>query len=295
MLPHHRIIETVTRVAPLGVRFYDRVTKQIISGLTVTASGASNPSRKLALFPNSAGVYILQNVPGLRDFEQGTGDADFWSRVPAALPYTVAVSDAGGQFLPFSFKVDLPVKRLFVWNCEPLASPEEPSSGDVPLFSTPRRPIPTGYTVVRADLYDPIADRPGAWAVVDVRYAGRLLGRGVADARGCLSVPLTYPPPVDFEPLSPMVTGAPLTEQTWQVELQVWYVSNEATAVPDLCMVLNQLNAPQAHAWASWDGLSATHELTEATLAYGRELILRTNAGGSPLPRLYIVPAGSPP
>ncbi len=281
--------EKITRVAPFGVRFYDPVGKQLVTGLTVTARAAANPARVLDLFPNPSGVYVLQNAPGLRDFENGAGDADFWARLPAPRQYTIEVSDPRGEFLPFTFAAALPVKGLYVWDCEP--SP--PESSDVPLFSTPRRPIPAGYTAIRADLCDPIANQPAAWALLEVTYEGRVLGRGIADARGCLCLPLAYPPPVDFEPLSPMVTGAPLTEQSWRVGFQVWYAA--LAGQPDLCAILDQRRAPAAHIWETWDSPPGAAWLTEAEIVYGRELVLRTSEAGSPLPNLYIAPAGSPP
>lgn len=289
MLPRHVVIDTLTRVAPLGVRFYDHATGQAVTELEVTARPAASPARELAMFPSRSGVYTLHHAPGLRDFEGGAGDAEFWQRMPAPQPYIVAVSDPRAWFLPFTFEVGIPLKGVLVWEGEPASSPAGP--GGVPLFSTPARPTPAGYTVVRADLRDAGEDQPAAWAVVEVRYEGLLLGRGIADARGRLAVPLAYPPPVDFTPLSPLTTGAPLTGQAWRVGVQVWYTRLAPADQPDLRAVLGQLSAPPARVWATWDSPPGADMLAEGELAYGRELVLRTAAGGSPLPELSIAPA----
>jgi hypothetical protein len=294
MLNSPDVIDRLTRVAPLGVRFFDAVTKKPVGGLAVTARATSNPARRIAMFANPSGVYVLQNVPALRDFENGEGDEAFWVHIPTTKPYIVEARDPRGQFLPCTFEAAVPTHRLFQWTCGPGASPLEPGDTDVPLFSAPARAVPEGMAVLRGDLYDPVADVPAAWAVLAVSYEGRLLGRGIADQRGQVSLIFAYPPPVDFEPLSPMVTGVALWQQQWTLQLRVGYAP--APAVPDvldLCVALDQLASRPADIWTVWTGPAGTQKLTEAVLKYGQALILRSldAVGGKPLARLFVTPA----
>jgi hypothetical protein len=80
------IIERLTRVAPLGLRFFDAVTQQVVGGLAVTAWPAATPAQQMPLFANPSGVHVLQHAPGLRDFENGAGDEAFWANIPAKKP-----------------------------------------------------------------------------------------------------------------------------------------------------------------------------------------------------------------
>jgi hypothetical protein len=298
MQPTYVIIERITRTAPFGIRFYDRATGRVATGLTVTAATAdpaaavatSAVKRTIPLVAGPSGVYNLRGLPGLITFENGDGTPDFWANLPPARRYTLSVQDERGEFLPFTLAVDLPMHGLFAWECEPLVSPPQVGSHMVPLFSAPARAIPAGYIAVRADLYDPIADAPAAWAVVEITYQGQVLGRGLADSRGCVVVPLAYPPPIDYEPLSPEVTGAALTDQRWTVGLRAWYRGGIDSAQPDLCAVLDQLNDPPARVWKTWTSPPGEDWLAEDELHYGRDLILRTGQGGAPLPQLYIAP-----
>jgi len=288
------VIDRLTRVAPLGMRFFDAVTQKAVVGLAVTARATSNPARQIPMFATPSGVYVLQNVPALREFENGIGNEAFWTHMPAPQLYRIAIDDPRGQFLPCTLNVAVPTHNLFEWTCGPAASPPEPGDGDVPLFSTPTRGVPDGMAVLRADLYDAASDAPAIRAVVDVRYEGRRLGRGIADERGCVCVIFPYPPPVDFLPLSPLGTGAALWEQQWTLQVSIGYAPVPPLAgALDLCAALDQLASAPAQAWAVWDGLAGTLILTEAMLKYRQELILRTldATNGTSLPRLLVTPA----
>jgi hypothetical protein len=305
------VFEHATRVAPLGVRFYDPLIGRYVDQLIVTVRANRRPQSGLLLLkPNRSAVYVLQNVPGLRDFEFGAGDAGFWaefeSGIPARSPYTLAVYDPLRRYLPFSLQVAVPAHGLVEWSCEPLASPVEANAAGIPLFSTPQRPAPQPIqtmAVVRAGLYDPLADQPAAWAVLELSYEGRVLGRGIADERGQVVVFLPYPPPAGFLPLSPMTPTPPAGEPVWTVAVRVGWLPTSPPAQaatdapgPDLCEILRQLDGPPAHAWAD---ATRTRLLTEASLRLGQELILRTASASPPdgpaLSQLLVTPAVSPP
>lgn len=299
------VIERVTRVAPLGVRFWDAVTRRYVADLVVTAVSQERPGRVLRLSAGPSGVYALQGVPGLRDFEFGEGDETFWSQMPPPVPYVLAVSDSQRRFLPFSVEVDVPTQGVFRWACGPQASPPEPGSSDMLLFSAAGRRAPEGMAAIYAELFDPLADQPAAWAVLEVAYQGEVLGRGLADANGRVLVLVPYPPPVDFLPLSPISTGAAPWQQEWTLGLRVAYEpgafagigglgsppgspSAGEAGVPDLCAALSQLDAMPARVWRD---AARTALLTEAMLTFGKDLVLRSWDAGKPLSRLLVAPA----
>ncbi len=275
------IIERVTLVAPVGLRFWDRVSGTAIGdGLVVTAYPPDNPARRTQAFVTRSSVYVLRNLPGLREVESGVGDATFWQRPPPQRLFVVEVVDEAGRFQPFLFRAQLPVQGLFTWTCgqgsAPIATP-----GHVPLYSSGSRQAPAGMAVIRADLWDPnLADGkggPAAWAVLEAVVAGPapLRVRGLADARGRVALIFPYPEPTGA-PLSPIAgsplgaTGPALLDQAWEVELQAAYQpSDPPPDIPDLCDALTQ---PAADLW---DDLGQ-HPLTQQTLNYGQELVVRS-------------------
>lgn len=299
--PRHTLLERLTYVAPLGVRFFDLATRRTVGELRVTAAPAHAPGRRLELFPNQGGVFVLRGAPGLRAFEAGEGDAAFWDALPAPQPYVVEVQDPRGQLLPFTFVADVPTRRVLRWAHGPANPPTGAPSTDVPLYSAPGRVPPEGAAVLRADLREPLDDadpvtpgKPAAHAVVEVAYQGAVLGRGIADARGSVCVIFPYPPPVDLVPDSLLVTGVPLAQQQWPLAVRVAYAPEPAPpALPDLAQTLAQLDRPPARAWRVWEGPGGTQLLGEPVLRYGQDLVLRSRspASGDPLSHLFVSPA----
>src|SRR5262249_15231649 len=131
-----KIIETVTRVAPLGVRFLDSATGKTIGGLEVTARGEDFRTGTLTKPANKSDVYVLQNVPGLRDWEFGKGDAQFWAAALPNIHFVVEVNDPTQQFLPFTFGVVAPARGILEFSCT-----QNDPGGDVPLFSAANRSV----------------------------------------------------------------------------------------------------------------------------------------------------------
>src|SRR5512134_890422 len=163
------VYEQFSRVAPLGVRFWDVAAQTpVISGLVVTARTPQN--KVLPMFANTKGVYILQDVPGLRPFETGDGSDQFWASMPAPQPYTLEVRDTERRFHPFTFEADVPTREIFAWDCtfSPLLAPVGVPSGYIPVYSTAGRSLTGGMAVVRADLHDPDEDVPAAWGMLEV-------------------------------------------------------------------------------------------------------------------------------
>jgi hypothetical protein len=105
MMPTIGQIEEISRVTPLGLRFWDTLSGNSVGeGLTVTGYPLNNPSRRTEAISNRSGIYLLQNLPGLREIEYGYGDVAFWSNVPQK-PFVVEVVDSQGRFLPFSYQI----------------------------------------------------------------------------------------------------------------------------------------------------------------------------------------------
>jgi hypothetical protein len=259
------MLETVTRTALLGVRFWDRVNGRAVGeGLELVELS----SRRSASVSPSA-VFAFHDLPGLAASAFGSGDPSFWSSPPERAPLTFELTDAAGRFLPFTFDADLPVQGIFVEDCGLVSSPPDPI-GAVPLFSAPSRVAPGGIARVSADLWDAAADTPAAHAVLEVTTADSALSRGVADAAGRVVVLFAYPEP-PWHGVSPPPGSKSLSNQTWPLTLTARYAPAAVTGnPPDLCAVLTQ---PAATLLA---GASPVTPLDPQTLAFGRELVLKT-------------------
>ena len=283
-------IERLSLVTPLGVRFRDEVSGEVVGeGLYVTAYPQNNPALRVQAVVNSVGIYTLRNVPGLRNFEHGAGDADFWRTLPPKRSFIVEVVDTERRFQPFRFPVDLPERGIFPWQCggtppSPDAAPEM-----VPLFSAPTRPVPGGMAVIRAQLWDPLAQTYAVGAVLEAKAANRPPVRGFADALGRVVLIFPYPEPVDFVLGSPSLThpNVSLAKQTWPVQFQAAYApSHPVPLIPDLCTILMQ---PPAQLW---EDMAHTKPFSGATLHFGQELVVHSADAARSV--LFITPAGSP-
>jgi hypothetical protein len=289
-----RILERFTILAPLGVRFWDALTNSIIAdGLRVTAYPFNNPARIVQGFPNRSGTYVLQNLPGMRDIENGAGDAEFWANLPPKRPFVVEVIDHDRRFQPFLLSVDLPVKGVLTLECAPESPPSPLDTGlsVVPLYSAPARPVPGAMAVLRASLWNPLTKSPAAWAMIEAYVAGRYSVRahGFADEQGRIALIFPYPEPIDFadDPESPvpLAVGPKLTEQVWSVQLYAAYTPLSAVpAIMDLHTILTQAPADL------WQDAVQTQQLSEVQLKFGQELTVRSSDAGKPLSNLFITP-----
>ncbi len=274
-----QILDRVTRVTPLGLRFWDAATNTCVgSGLRVTAYPADQPLQRAQAISNRLGTYLLQNLPGLRQVEHGLGDADFW-RDPPTRSFVIEVVDSERRFQPFQFNAKAPSRNLFEVDCltaSPPTSPPGASVAVVPMHSAPTRPLPSGMAVIRAELRTP-ADAPAAWAVMEARFDGELMARSFADEAGRIALMFPYPEPPtplpDVSPVSPPLgERSPLTSQRWPIELSARYSSTATVPkIPDLCQVLAQASAQLIGA------LPAT-PLSEVSIEFGKELVARTTA-----------------
>lgn len=274
MIPEHRLVERLTRNAPLGIRFWDPVEQtSAIEGLRVEVFRATNPAKRVRAWPNRSGVYVSHTLPaflasgspagpGLREFE--TSDAE-----PAVLwalerrPYRIEVSDPRGRFLPLAFDADLPARGPVTWLAPWLsppaavslpggeASPSPLLEQRIPLFSAPSRPLPDPQAAVYAQLREtgsgsPPASTPAAWTPLSVSIDGVVRGLGLSDREGRVAVFFPYPEPPR------MTLGSPpeaRNDFTWEVELTA-YGGPESPARPvpafaDLSEVMAALESPR--------------------------------------------------
>jgi hypothetical protein len=287
------ILESVPRVAPLGLRFWDAVAGAIVrDGLRVVAYQARCSERRVDAVVNRSGVHVFHKLPGLHDLESGEGDKPYWTNLPPDRPsFVVEVTDEDRRFQPCLFEAIPPVRGIFPWQCTSFTSPSVPEPF-VPLYSAPTRQVTAGMAVLRAELWNPIKNEPAAWAVIEVKTAGPTAACGYADAAGRIAVIFPYPEPADFSPppsggSPPITAGPPLTKQEWTLSLHARYAAlNPAPKIPDLC---NTLMQPAAVLWAN---TACTQQMSTEKLKFGKELIVRSgNAEDKPLqPKLFITP-----
>ena len=287
------VLERVSLVCPLGVRFRDEATGTYVTdSLSVTVYPASQPERRTAGVSNNGSVFVFHNLPGLREVERGDGDAAYWSAQTPRFDFILEVRDRAGRYLPYTVAIKLPQRRILgIELTSPLSSPlamqigrEE---GSLPLFSSPTRSALDGLGLLRAELRDAGTGLPASWALIEAKAGEQRLVTGMADREGRVMLPLFYPRPV-ITLGSPGTSNVPLTQQTWAVDFTVRYRRREPVPeIPDLVDVLTQ---PAATAWEQTSPLTAW---TQATLQFGREL--RLASGGAGTATLLITPAGSPP
>lgn len=301
-----KVLDRLTIVAPLGLRFHDTVTGAAVGeGLSVWAYPASRPNAIRSLSPNRRGVYILHDAPGLRDLQNGAGDDEYWNNLGPKRDFVIEVSDELGRFLPFKFTAALPARGIYEWT----GSSSPPSTTrTIPLYSAPARSPSAGMAIVRADLWDPTRGPDGAeaaFAVLELHDNDRLVARGLADSKGRVALMFPYPPPKSFAPSSPPGSplGSPpgasapaLIEQVWPFRVSAFYgvqsppQTSDAELLPDLRSALSQ---PIAKLWADEQ---QNDELLEVAVPFGQPLILKSRPSSMSPPvkggsMLFITPA----
>ena len=268
------MLERITRVAPLGLRFWDAVTNRFVTeGLQVTAipridgTFFGQPANGL---PNRSGVFIFHHLPGLLGAEQGMGDGPYWTTPPAQRDFIVTVQDAEKRFLPFKILASAPTRRLLNWSCpsgKPTPGLPLQPVGSIPLFSAAGRQPPGGLAVIRT-MIATSGGGPAAWAMVEARCQNNLVARAIADADGRAVLYLPYP---KFVSAAAGSNRPPLTTQSWPIDLSVFFsLSPPFPDIPDLCMLVDQARARPLKK------LSPSTPLGRLTLKYGEELIVKT-------------------
>ena len=299
MNPTPAVIETQYLVAPFGLGLFDAALGRFVSeGLVVRLLRriGGDLAPPITARATRRDLFTAQDLPGLRGFEAG-------GLLSPPMPWLVEVRDIWSRYTPFVIEALLPHAGLLLqapctaalWP-QPLTSPASPLPQGVPLLGHPARPVAAGQALVRATLRDADSGAPAAWAVLEVALDGRLLGRGVADARGEVAASFPWPEPADplpvFSPGSPPGPPAPahpLDQARWPVQIAVrWqrglplhHTDPAQPDLPELCALLTQPLAALSVA------TSPPEPLHEALLRYGQTLVLAADAGA----RMLVHPA----
>jgi hypothetical protein len=286
------VLEEISLVTPLGVRFWDVAMEAPAGGgLSVVAYRDVWPEITWDAVEGHGGVYSFRALPGMQYALNGAGDDDYWNAHPPAVPYLLKVTDPQERYLSFQLSATLPCRGIFGLFASPLYTNLTPDASWIPIFSTPSRPISGPAGAIRAQLKDDNSGLPAAWAMVTVQSSGNIAATGLADDRGVISLALPYPEPRNFAFSSPLGSSVKLTDQTWPVDISIFYTPRPAS--PNLPFLEDLLQQGPAFAW---NDTAHTGPASGFLLQFGNDLILRSlnSANGSPLPVLLVTPAGSP-
>jgi hypothetical protein len=211
---------------------------------------------------------------------------------------------AARRIVPRQFSIKSMTVELNAGTAASVASPGKAVFGGLifesnpaqalPLYSAPTRPVTGGMAVLRASLWDSVADAPAAWALLEARVNGQPTARGYADEQGRVALLFPYPEPPSFVQQNPPPPATSFTRQEWPVSIYASYEpQSPAPRPPDLRATLAQARA------TLWADAARTTPLTKVTLRSGQQLVVRsyeasTDAApdGRPLPVLFITPAG---
>lgn len=224
----------LVHVAPLGLRLWDDGACALITDdLDVRASDPAGSAREHVAAPSPSGCFVFHALPGLGPFERGELGPQ-----PAPRRFNITVTHRRGAFLPVYFQCDAPQRGfarplVALRPARPL-TPLAPTAPDpsVPLFPAAARPTRSGVATLRAELRL-AGDTPAACALLEATSAGRLVARGLADARG--RVLLVFP----FPPLDPLARPAPRAPTvTWSLTLSAYHDAAALAAHADLDAVM---------------------------------------------------------
>ena len=253
------VIEQVTRIAPLGLELIDAASgRRVGDGLVVRISPVGRPTHDVIVQTNPSGLFVAHDLPGLGDWSHGGEE-------PLPRPeFDVRIDDRLGRFLPCRLRLALPEAGLAHPHCR----------ADIPLFSAPTRIIP-GLAAIRAEIFNHVAGKPAAWAVVEVRQAGTRLCLGMADGNGRLLLAFAYP--------TPAPSTQPLDKTAWPLTLHVRHQPGlDPDQPPELCQALAQ---PAVKVVDTIEPLATLAELA-VTVRLGRE----THAAHPGASQLVITP-----
>jgi hypothetical protein len=282
-----RVLETLIRFTPLGVRFWDATSDApILERLDVRAWRADGNYGPVTATRGATGIYSFHDLPGMRDLEFPRAGIS----APGPTQFVVSVVDTHREFLSVAFGVTLPLAGHGLF---PAAFTNPPRVGErLFLFPSPARTLVPGFAAVRADLWDSEANAPARWAVLDVLAAGAH-HLGVADERGSVLVAFPAPQVESLSQGSPPGSGQiPLSQVTWPVSARVRYqpslvrfpLVNRAPVpwrdIPSLRSVLEEQGVGTVE---PNEGAPAPE--IDAQMRFGESLVLRTVF---PSPRQFV-------
>lgn len=320
MIEPFQLLERQVWIAPMGVKFWDVSTgSHVTSGLRVTAYPGTHHLQATHAFPNRSGAYVLHRAWGMREFELGVRGGPFPETAPPTQRFTIVVNDEERRFLPVRFEADLPTVGLFRWTMSGERTPLDPPDGSVPLYTSIPRTAPAGMAVLRAELHETLDEvvngvrvvRPARWAMLEARFDGRLLGRGIADERGRIVLIFAYPRPQNpisgssGSPLTPGATRTPFLDQEWTIQLQAFYQPTVLLSPLSPIEPRSDLNIPKLNDIFAQSSANLfldkeeSEPLTEVSLSYGPKVFVPPGSATAssplnptPLSILFVSPTG---
>lgn len=281
----YRVVDTVTRFAPLGVRFWDAaLARPVTDGLRLTAWPAGTTGEGTPAFRTAAGVYAFHGLPGLRDVEWGEAPTDGPGVLGTQRRFVVRVEDLEERFVPTAFEIDLPREERGVFPAPEAGSFEAQAAPGFFLFPRPERAVPATTARVFAQLEDEATGAPAAHAMLEVDLEGETYV-GIADERGAVQVAFPYPAFRHTLAGSFPSGGTPLHEYGWPLTARVRWApgglpDSPEAGLPLLSAVSSQpFAAVYPEAPGSLPALDPVDALDE-TLTFGRAAVLRSGAAG---------------
>lgn len=315
-MPTFQPLETVRRVAPLGLRCLDTLTQRpVFEGLSVKATPTSGTYKSVSAFVNRSGIFAFQGLPGLHDFEYGA-DASLLADPPIVSPardkeFALRIEDTQRRFISIGLILTLPRREVL----------------SALLFSAPNRARVPGFTVIRGEIKDATlmaSLRPASFARIEAQYEVTnppTIYAAIADARGQFALflpsPNPFKPPAGVPVTSPNTSGRrTLSQLRWPLTIRFFYqpqrqkficanargqieivegepervsapTSEGRYCLPELASLLMQ---SAAGVFASTPAPAA--ETLQTEIMFGQDMVLRTVGGGSDV---WIAPPFSSP
>ena len=223
------IIERFSIVAPLGLCFHDAATgERVADGLEISHYPANSGigKTKLRFFRTVTVFMFCKKSPDSKIFHTARAMMNFGKIIRLKNRISSKFPILNKRFQPFQFTLKLPVKGIYKWENIPPTSPNK-NLESIPLYSAPTRKISGGMSVVRAQLREVVGD-PASWAVLEARFNGILVARGIADRDGQIVLMFPSLSPQINPIISPPsnATRISLAEQNWNLDLTVKYQPN---------------------------------------------------------------------
>ena len=277
LAPDLRPMEDVIVLTTLGVRFWDAARDvRVDDGLVVRARSDLAPREVKQARVTRSGVYAFTGLPRLRDIEYPFPPRPILGGAGAflSLPFVVDVEDPRGRFQPVAFRVDVPF--LGVYPTGLVGGVPGPAPGFF-LFSAPGRATPAKLAAVRVTLVVAATAEPASHAVVELTLPGGRVVFALAGEDGQATAIFPYPPFAASlaAPMTPEQARAPAT---LPLTVRVLYEPvRQAPLLPGLPPDIAELFQQAPVAIEPNAGNAPVNQL-DATLVFGRDLVLRTDS-----------------
>jgi len=246
--------------AALAVRCVDAAGAVLGGGgLSAVAWRRNDPATTFRAVPSPVSSLLgFGSLPGQRAYQRAgsTGGRPLDWPVPAGTePYVVRVTDRYRRYLPVTVEVAVPVD-----------APVE-----IPLYSAPVRPTPSGWATVRGELHRAGDGGPVAWGVVEVS-AEAARYTAVSDDNGRFLLHLPYPEALPALPDAAATPGPGPTAISWPVTIRVRCGAGvlRGPAAPDPPYLDSILGQPPA----GIDSGGGPQQSVTETLVFGAALVL---------------------